>query len=65
MKGQTMHITPAEGLKIIDPARIGTPDEFLPVDGREVESSDYWTRRLRDGDVSLSVMEDRSATAPE
>ncbi len=55
MKGQTMHITPAPGLQIVDPARAGTPDDFLPPEGREVEPSDYWTRRLRDGDVHMSA----------
>lgn len=36
-------------LKIRDPDR----KDFLPDDGREVPSSEYWTRRLRDKDVAL------------
>ncbi len=35
--------------------RIPDPDrrDFLPDEGREVPQTDYWTRRLRDGDVVL------------
>jgi hypothetical protein len=50
-----MFVIPAPGLKIPDPAMRGTPDYYLPAEGREVQPSDYWTRRLRDGDVSELV----------
>ena len=38
-------------VKVPDPAQAGTPGYWLPAEGREIESSLYWTRRLRDGDV--------------
>jgi hypothetical protein len=49
-----MFIAPTDGLLIPDPSMRGTPDYFLPTEGREVEPSEYWTRRLRDGDVHLA-----------
>jgi hypothetical protein len=42
-----MYLKPAPGLRIVDPLL----RDFLPDDGRCVEPSDYWHRRLRDGDV--------------
>jgi len=47
-----MYVIPKPGYLIPDPAMAGTPDDFLPADGREVEAGEYWTRRLRDGDVT-------------
>ena len=47
-----MFVIPAPGLTVVDPAMLGTPDAFLPPEGREVQPSEYWTRRLRDGDVT-------------
>jgi hypothetical protein len=49
-----MYVIPAAGLKVPDPAMQGAPREvyFLPPDGREVEPSDYWYRRLQEGDVT-------------
>lgn len=49
-----MYVKPAQGLSIPDPAMRGTPDYYLPTEGRQVQESDYWTRRLRDGDVVLA-----------
>lgn len=49
-----MYIAPAAGLIIPDPSMRGTPDYHLPPEGREVEPSEYWTRRLRDGDVEMA-----------
>lgn len=49
-----MFIVPNHGFSIPEPAMRGTPDYYLPADGREVQESEYWTRRLRDGDVSLA-----------
>lgn len=45
------YIVPAAGLLIPDPAQLGTPDKFLPVEGRNVQWSEYWNRREIDGDV--------------
>ena len=45
-----LFLKPKEGLIVMDPDRKDT----LPPKGREVESSVYWWRRLRDGDVDLS-----------
>lgn len=50
-----MFVKPKTGLKIPDPALL----DYLPEDGREVESSAYWIRRLRDGDV-LEVQDTKS-----
>ena len=45
------YVVPAEGLMIVDPAQVGTPGKFLPAEGRMVEWSEYWNRRLLQGDV--------------
>jgi hypothetical protein len=50
-----MHVTPTPGLLVPDPSQRGTPGYHLPPEGREVEPDDYWTRRLRDGDVTLTA----------
>ena len=47
-----MYVIPREGYRIPDPAMAGTPDDFLPPEGREVQPSDYWHRLARDGDVT-------------
>lgn len=46
-----MLVKPAPGLTIRDPDLF----DFLPADGREVPDTDYWNRRLRDGDVVLAA----------
>lgn len=44
---QRIHIKPAAGLRVIDPAtNLPVPDE-----GAYVVPNQYWNRRLRDGDV--------------
>ena len=43
-----MNIKPASGQKIPDPEKGG----FLPPEGREVEATAYWLRRLAEGDVT-------------
>lgn len=48
-----MFVIPAPGMKVPDPAMQGTPDYFLPPQGRSVQPSDYWHRRVRDRDVTL------------
>ncbi|AOY00102.1 DUF2635 domain-containing protein [Jeongeupia sp. USM3] len=45
-----MHVIPAKGLQVPDPERGG----FLAAEGREVEQTQYWLRRLNDGDVTLA-----------
>jgi hypothetical protein len=50
-----MYVVPAAGLTIPDPAMQGTPDYYLPPEGREVQPSGYWTRRLIGGDVTELV----------
>jgi hypothetical protein len=45
-----LYATPAPGLNVRSPDHGG---QFLPAEGAEVESSAYWTRRKRDGDVTL------------
>jgi hypothetical protein len=44
-----MFVKPANGLVIPDPDR----HDALPADGRDVPASDFWLRRLRDGDVVM------------
>lgn len=46
-----MYVKPAPGLRIVDPVL----RDFLPEEGRLITPSDYWHRRLRDGDVLLSA----------
>ncbi len=43
-----MYVKPTAGLKVADPARA----DHLPEEGREVEATQYWQRRLNDGDVT-------------
>lgn len=42
-----MFVKPKEGLRVPDPDRGDT----LPTDGREVPQTQYWQRRITDGDV--------------
>lgn len=46
-----MYIRTAPGITIRDPDLL----DFIPEEGREVPDSDFWQRRLRDGDVVRSV----------
>lgn len=48
-----IHVIPREGVKVPDPEQAGTPGRHLPPEGRTVEPSDFWVRRLQDGDVTL------------
>lgn len=51
-----MFIKPASPLvRVPDPSQAGTPGYWLPDEGREVESSMFWMRRLRDRDVVLAT----------
>lgn len=47
-----IHVIPREGLKVPDPEQMQTPGRHLPPEGRTVEPSEYWARRVRDGDVT-------------
>lgn len=58
----TLYVIPADGLTVVDPAA-SEAERFLPAEGREVEATDYWHRRLRDGDVHLGTAP--SAAQPE
>lgn len=42
-----MHVKPADGVRLRDPVK----GDFVPETGREVPRTDYWLRRLRDGDA--------------
>lgn len=42
-----MYVKAAPGMKIRDPDL----KDLIPDDGRDVPDTDYWRRRLRDGDV--------------
>ena len=42
-----MFVKPVEGRRVPDPQRGDT----LPAEGREVEPTQYWQRRVADGDV--------------
>lgn len=46
----TITVVPGAGLLIPDP----DAKDYLPSGGRAVAQNEYWTRRLRDGDVTLS-----------
>jgi hypothetical protein len=46
-----MYVKPAPGFSIPDPDL----KDRLPAEGREVPDTDFWQRRLRDGDVFLAA----------
>ena len=50
-------------VRVPDPAQAGTPGYWLPAEGRELEPSMYWTRRLIDGDV-VEAAPPAAASAP-
>lgn len=55
-----MLVKPAPGLKIRDPDL----KDLIPDEGRDVpETSLYWHRRLRDGDVVLVTISQTKKTA--
>ncbi|MGN6526819.1 MAG: DUF2635 domain-containing protein [Burkholderiaceae bacterium] len=60
-----MYVIPASGMLVPDPAHPrSSPLYFLPAAGREVEASDYWHRRVRDGDVTVAAMPPKPAAPP-
>lgn len=54
-----MFVKPNPGRAVPDPAR----GDDLPPEGREVESSQYWQRRVNDGDVVEASPEEAPAKA--
>lgn len=42
-----MYVVPKEGLSVRDPDLL----DLLPQEGRLVPATDYWIRRVHDGDV--------------
>ena len=54
-----MQIKPKRGRSVPDPAR----GDLLPSEGRNVEESSYWLRRLAAGDVEKVATEEKKAVA--
>lgn len=50
---KTVHVTPAPGRVVPDPEY----GDDLPAAGRTVARSPYWVRRVKDGDVTVTVTE--------
>lgn len=55
-----MYVKAAPGLVIRDPVFL----DLLPPEGREVPESDYWQRRLLDGDVVKATPPASAPPAP-
>lgn len=53
-----MKLKPLNGRSVPDPAR----GDLLPADGRNVEKSSYWLRRLAAGDVKQVETETETKT---
>lgn len=54
-----MKLKPLNGRSVPDPAR----GDLLPADGRNVEKSSYWLRRLAAGDVEQVETETKTVSA--
>ena len=54
-----MHIKPKRGRSVPDPVR----GDLLPSEGRNVEESSYWLRRLAAGDVEKVTTEEKKTVA--
>ena len=52
-----MFVKPCEGRTVPDPDR----GDILPADGREVAPSQYWQRRVKDGDVVEAAVSTKKA----
>ena len=48
MNSEKTYVVPAAGRTVIDPA----DGKALPPEGREVERTTYWIRRMNEGDVT-------------
>ncbi|MDO9714301.1 DUF2635 domain-containing protein [Paracraurococcus lichenis] len=55
-----MFVIPKSGLIVRDPQTFAS----LPVEGREVPESEYWLRRLADGDVVAKADDAAAVSAP-
>ena len=53
-----MYIQPIPGRNVPDPVR----GDLLPSEGREVELTQYWQRRLKDGDVAEATPDSENAS---
>lgn len=54
-----MLIKPKRGRSVPDPAR----GDLLPEEGRNVEESSYWHRRIADGDIEeVGAAEEKTAS---
>ena len=47
MNSNRIFLKPKEGIKVRDPHT----GNYLPEEGKEVELSSYWKRRMKDGDA--------------
>lgn len=54
-----MFVKPTPDRNVPDPAR----GDILPPEGREVEPTQYWQRRIADGDVAEASREDSPPAA--
>lgn len=59
MEAELVHVRPAPGLRVIDPAT----RQPLPPEGASVVRSGYWTRRINQGDVLVAPQESSTASA--
>lgn len=57
-------VIPSPGMKVPDPDQLETPQRHLPPEGRVVGKTDYWYRRLRDGDVTLGELPAEAPSPP-
>jgi hypothetical protein len=55
-----MLVKPKDGRSVPDPAR----GDLLPDAGRNVEESQYWYRRVQDGDIEI-VQQEMKAESPK
>lgn len=55
MKLARMFVVPAPGLRVPMPEARPPMSRHLPPEGAEVEATEYWRRRLADGDVRLAA----------
>lgn len=53
-----MYIQPIPGRNVPDPVH----GDLLPFEGREVEPTQYWQRRLNDGDVNEATPDSENAS---
>lgn len=59
---KVLYLRPVNGARVLDPAT--EPPTALPVEGRKVEDTPYWRRRLRAKEVE-EVKSPVAASAPE